>query len=274
MTDNMSSAEQTNSSTGNEGCPCIDASQILASLDPRSCTTSDGEIGVLLTRESASCVPTYYGSNACLQHDRLYNEVCEELDDAKTFCLHNWCYVDMTSCKTNSSERVYRSNYFGENPGLFFPSEVPDELFFSYTTCNSTENQPTLSLSVLGGAEIISLSTAVPPMGYKRDAAGEIARYSNSSLWTNEYINDSIPFEGFYIDYVQELMKLSNGDITTINFTHPSNNANAMHPSSSGTAVIQDIADGLVDMAVGPFWMTGERLKLAAFTVPIGKSLT
>ena len=207
----------------------------------------------------------------------LYNEVCEELDDTKTFCLHNWCYVDMESCKTNSFERVYRSIYFDESPEMYFPSDVPIDLFYSYTTCNSTAldgemDKPTHS--VLGGVNIISLSSDIPPMAYKRDDAGEIIRYSNSGLWMNEYKNDSIPFEGFYIDYVKELMKLSNGDIATVNYTHPSNNAKSMHPESSGTAVIQDIADGLVDMAVGPFWITGERLRLAAFTLPIGKSLT
>jgi len=32
---------------------------------------------------------------------------------------------------------------------------------------------------------------------------------------------------------------------------------------------VQDIEDGLVDMAVGPFWITGQRLKIASFTLPI-----
>ena len=38
---------------------------------------------------------------------------------------------------------------------------------------------------------------------------------------------------------------------------------------SSFTAAVQDIEDGLVDMSVGPFWITAQRLQMAAFTIPI-----
>ena len=32
---------------------------------------------------------------------------------------------------------------------------------------------------------------------------------------------------------------------------------------------MQDLEDGLVDMSVGPFWVTADRLKKFAFTVPL-----
>ena len=44
-----------------------------------------------------------------------------------------------------------------------------------------------------------------------------------------------------------------------------------MHPTSIFTAAIQDVKDGLVDMAVGPYWVTGERLRLTSFTIPFRK---
>lgn len=35
-----------------------------------------------------------------------------------------------------------------------------------------------------------------------------------------------------------------------------------VHPTSSYTATVQDIEDGLIDMGVGPFWITGETLSI------------
>jgi len=46
-------------------------------------------------------------------------------------------------------------------------------------------------------------------------------------------------------------VRVSNGDIGGLNFTHVSRASNLEHPSSSYTAAVQDIANGLVDM-VGP----------------------
>jgi len=56
-------------------------------------------------------------------------------------------------------------------------------------------------------------------------------------------------------------------------YTFGSASSRLLHPTSSFTAVVQDVKDGLVDMGVGPYWVTGERLKMASFTVPIGESL-
>jgi len=38
-----------------------------------------------------------------------------------------------------------------------------------------------------------------------------------------------------------------------------------VHPQSSFTAAVQDIMDGLVDMSVGPFWITSEFLNILIF---------
>ena len=47
-----------------------------------------------------------------------------------------------------------------------------------------------------------------------------------------------------------------------------SSNANA-YMNMIMAAAIQDIEDGLADMAVGPFWISGERLLMTSFTVPL-----
>jgi len=63
--------------------------------------------------------------------------------------------------------------------------------------------------------------------------------------------------------------QFSNGDIKQVNNTHVSKSSYLMHPTSSFTAAVQDISDGLVDLSVGPFWVTPQRLKMSAFTIPI-----
>jgi len=47
-----------------------------------------------------------------------------------------------------------------------------------------------------------------------------------------------------------------------------------VHPASSFTAAVQDIEDGLVDMAVGPFWVTSQRLQMASFSLPFSYDKT
>ena len=116
---NRIAIENSATSTGKEGCPCINETASLASLTERSCkiTTDSGqeEFGVLLTAEGP-CVPYSYGSSACLQHDALYDARCK--DTASGDCLQYWCYVDAPKCRRSSTERVYRSDYFSRNDGV------------------------------------------------------------------------------------------------------------------------------------------------------------
>eukprot|EP00581_Thalassiosira_minuscula_P007139 CAMPEP_0183703846 /NCGR_PEP_ID=MMETSP0737-20130205/1421_1 /TAXON_ID=385413 /ORGANISM="Thalassiosira miniscula, Strain CCMP1093" /LENGTH=733 /DNA_ID=CAMNT_0025930645 /DNA_START=80 /DNA_END=2281 /DNA_ORIENTATION=+ len=269
----------------NKGCPCIDSSGILASLPknrrcilPNATTTiashddSNGlfqaeKNGVMLTL-GGSCVPINYGSSKCLQHDLIHDPNCA-LDPAgeriiPAYCIRPWCYVDLASCKRNSPERVYRSSYFP------FESEV--DLFFSYTTCNSTEadwfdvEDDIVGDRALGGIDIVAnIPTYLLPMMYKRDpSGGEIV-----SSPGDEYYDDSVPYEGVYIHYVKQIMEISKGDIKNITMTHKSIASSLVHPQSSFTAAVQDLEDGLVDMAIGPFWITGQRLKMTAFSIPI-----
>ena len=74
---------------------------------------------------------------------------------------------------------------------------------------------------------------------YKRDSNGVYER-------GDEYYNDSIPYEGVDIHYLKQIMEV-------LTFTHRSKVSDIEHPTSIFTATLQDIQDGLVDMAVGPF---------------------
>lgn len=100
-----------------------------------------------------------------------------------------------------------------------------------------------------------------------RDAMSQ--RFHHHSSHFDSYVF-SVPYKGVLPDFMQSLQDLSMGDIN-VTYTYGSRSSKLLYPFSAYTAAIQDIKDGLVDMAIGSYWITGERLKMAAFTVPISK---
>jgi hypothetical protein len=183
------------------------------------------------------------------------------------YCFQTWCYVDAKSCKKNSEEDIYKSHYFS-----------PDyDVFYSYSTCNTTDyfwKQQLESLatnaSVVGG---ISITATVP----RDDDETLNKKWPDGTILTptemaDAYFDDTIPFGGIYIDYMNSIVKLSKGDIRNVTYTHTSKGSlNRYKAGSRFTAAVRDVQNGLVDMAVGDFWITGERLKMTSFTVPIGE---
>ncbi len=255
-------------SSGSEGCNCVDQTSVLASIENGVCTTATGEPGVYL--KFGGCVPYSYGSNACLQHDQLHDPICQEDLSTTTvppYCFLSWCYVDAASCRKNSEDVIFKSEYF--------PAQY--DIFYSYSTCNSTDYfwQQHLEsfankVSVIGGSNI---SAIIPEYQYpvlnKQLPDGTVLNHQYER--GDEYFDDSIPFGGIYIDYINSIVALSNGDIQNVTFTHTSKASLKQYPASSFTAAVQDVGHGLMDMAVGPFWITGQRLKMTTFTVPLGE---
>merc|ERR1712176_1370328 len=100
---------------------------------------------------------------------------------------------------------------------------------------------------------------------YKRDVETNEVLLSPGE----EFYDDSIEYDGVYPAYYKQIVEYSQGDIQSIAYKHRSMSSSEIHPTSSFTAAIQDIHDGLVDMSIGPFWITPQRLKLTSFTIPI-----
>ena len=257
-------------STGNEGCSCINTTSVLASLEDRKCTTASGLPGVY--RLGGSCIAYDFGSSACLRHDLIHDPICQ-IDDLSSavvvpeWCFQSWCYVDGNSCKKNSEEDVFKSDSF---PQL--------DIYYSYTTCNSTDSfwldyvdSSLTNASVAGG---VNISAVVPsldnPVLHKELPDGTLVSYFND-VDDMYYFDDSIPFGGIYIDYVNSIVQLSKGDIQNVTYTHTSRASLKRYPMSSYTAAVQDVERGLVDMAAGPFWITGQRLRMTSYTIPLGK---
>ena len=185
-----------------------------------------------------------------------------------------------------SEQRVYRSDYFRND------DQQEGDLFFSYTTCNSTEDdwiqfqeESSEKARVLDGVDI---KAAIPsckslltdlfqpppeciqpildqtPYMFKYNETGEIILKMG-----DEYYNNSVKFDGAYVHFAQKVVELSSGDIGGLELTHKSKVGSIIHPYSSFTAAVQDIKDGLVDMGIGPFWITSDRLKMTSFTMPL-----
>eukprot|EP00585_Thalassiosira_rotula_P003175 CAMPEP_0196133054 /NCGR_PEP_ID=MMETSP0910-20130528/2434_1 /TAXON_ID=49265 /ORGANISM="Thalassiosira rotula, Strain GSO102" /LENGTH=940 /DNA_ID=CAMNT_0041392735 /DNA_START=39 /DNA_END=2861 /DNA_ORIENTATION=+ len=250
------------SKDGNEGCPCTDASDILRSFPDRSCRLPDGQDGIMLNAE-ALCVPYTYGSTVCNHHDLIYDPKCDtskELgeDDIPAYCIRSFCYVDAVTCRQSSEERVFRTDRF--------PRDDNVDLFYSYSTCGSTDEDwiQNLNESELSGKTILAIVPEYSsPIMYKRDRTGKILSKPGP-----EYYDSSVKYEGAIIEYLNELKRISKGKLN-IEYTFGSGAGKKMHSESKYTAAVQDIADGLADMAVGGFWITGQRLELTTFTVPL-----
>jgi hypothetical protein len=144
--------------TSSKGCPCINVSSVMSSFTSRICTLPTGETGTKLTVDGI-CVPYSFGSSKCLQHDLLHDPSCS-LDNmgetpVEAYCFRPWCYVD-ASCTKNSYERIYRSDYFSFDSGI--------DLYYSYSTCNSTaddwleakDGKMNDNNAVLNGASIVA----------------------------------------------------------------------------------------------------------------------
>ena len=60
------------------------------------------------------------------------------------------------------------------------------------------------------------------------------------------YLNKcSVPHEGVHIDFVKSLQDISGGDFA-VEYIHGSRASRLAHPSSPGSAAVQDVVDGIV----------------------------
>ena len=90
------------------------------------------------------------------------------------------------------------------------------------------------------------------PIMFKRDENGEPLGSAGS-----EYYDNSIGYDGIFPDYIENIVRISSGDIKNVSYTYRSRASSIIHPTSSYTATVQDIQDGLIDIGVAPFWVTG-----------------
>eukprot|EP00956_Cyclotella_meneghiniana_P012087 scaffold17153_cov65-Cyclotella_meneghiniana.AAC.2 len=198
--------------TGNSGCPCINTTNTLLQVQDRECTLQDGSRGVY-AGSGQMCVEPSYGSSFCKQHDLISDPDCSLTDNnldehlIPQYCSRPWCYVDLQQCK-KSKEIIYRSSYFDTDTGV--------DVFFSYSTCNSTSDdffeaqETALVLNGLGGIDILAnVPNYYYPYMFKKNSDGENIESTMDEGGEECYYNDTIPWEGAAIKYVQEIIQVS-----------------------------------------------------------------
>ena len=202
----------TSGGTGNSGCSCINTTDTILQVQGRECTLQDGSRGVY-AGNIRMCVAPSYGSSFCKQHDLISDPDCSLTDNnldehlIPQYCSRPWCYVDLQQCK-KSKEIIYRSSYFDTDTGV--------DVFFSYSTCNSTSDdffeaqETALVLNGLGGIDMLAnIPTYYYPYMFKKNSDGENIESTMDEGGKEYYYNDTIPWEGAAIKYVQEIIQVS-----------------------------------------------------------------
>lgn len=258
-------------------CPCIDVSQLFvdaglfvqdkyvqvlqAEPGGDNCVAGaiiDYKMGRGMPNKTAFCHPSNYGSLTCQAWDAGYPlpHACGAID-APSWCPLSWCYVDKDACRRSDKD---------VQGTLAFPA-LAGSLFFSYGTCGTatedvlsytTDQEP---ITDIGNGQVVAVGIPAMdyPMHYKRDANGSVVTGIGEL-----YFDDSVPWEGSMIDFMNAVQSTS--VFAGFNYTYSSNGARLTKPSSKWTAVVYDVGNHLLDMGGSDFWVTTERSSMTAFS--------
>jgi hypothetical protein len=243
-------------SMGVVDCPCVDAIAYGAALE--ACNVSDSnERGYWRYSDSrtgvSTCYPPSHGSQYCEAHDMIADPLCsspsENKNNPPAYCQEKWCYVDAQKCQ-KSYELYHKS---------VFPPFREEHLFYSYSTCNSSndafEEYSTFD-GIAGETLIVNIPEIRYALHYKED--------SDISDENQNYFDDNVPFKGWVIDYMDAILELSN--IGSFNYTHTSFGSKAIL-ASNNTAAVSDVKAGISDVVASSVWITTERLSMSPYTV-------
>lgn len=177
---------------GSVDCPCIDS----VFPDLLGCQTGDDG--------TPSCYPESFGASVCASHDLSVDPLCSgEEGGFPEYCTEKWCFVDFEKCKA-SSERMFLSD------------TAPDAgLYYSYSTCNSSETAWSTFLStqnLKGKYLTVTIPGYWSPAHYKLNSDGVEASWDSA-----EFYNDSVPWFGWTIEYLEALASVT--EIGGFNYT-------------------------------------------------------
>lgn len=231
-------------------CPCLQtASWPILGTDP----ITSASCNRVLVGGEVHCYPSTYGLGSCAKHDENREPHCDGSSPA-SYCAEPWCYVDPVTCR-GSTKR------FAESTILI---DGGSKAYYSYDTCGGDVSKwNDLVVNSLLSGKTLRAAVAIPyyyPDHYVEDAAGEpiksMASYGPADLPAGAKV------KGIWIDFYNEIARQAN---FTLDWRPVSGGSKGAH-SSSFTACAQDVADGIVDLCVGDYWTTEERLSMTTFT--------
>jgi len=235
--------------TGSIDCPCIDVESFFSNKTLYESKSSNGKD--LVISSLGNYLPVDYGGSYCASHDLEVDPLCNNNNKAPDYCENEWCYVDKEQCM-QSSEFLYKSNNF-------------PELYYSYSTCDSTAENWLISLStslIRNEDVLVTIPAILKPAHFKNDMSGN----------GTEYSDDSIPWKGWIIDYLDAVYDVANTDgakgIGSFKYVTVSTGRSKSN-KSQWEASIEDVGAGLSDMSASTFWVSTPRLQITPFSVPL-----
>ena len=216
-------------------CPCLQTATwpILGNDGGSTCNQ-------VLVGGEVHCYPNTYGLGSCAKHDENREPYCDGSSPA-AYCAEPWCFVESNILIDGASKAYY-----------------------SYDTCGGDASKwDDLVVNSLLNGKTLKAAVAIPyyyPDHYIEDEAGEpiksAASYAPADLPAGAKV------KGLWIDFYEKIAKEAN---FTLDWRPVSGGSKGAH-SSSFTACAQDVADGIVDLCVGDYWTTEERLSMTTFT--------
>lgn len=248
---------------GHAGCPCVDHTEgywagVIAPFlrvggtrlnitDKGACagTTVPRDFGVGCAAHDLRSCYCRDGSGEMLANctDDVAAETVDPGQCAPTSCWERFCYVDPANCKAALNPK--RSHFYAG-------------MHYSYHTCgnlNTFDVNP--HITAMAGVSELRISS---PYG----AATQTVTFEN---WRQVMVPKDAHY--FFRAMAWVLMSalkrlgVNNSQLRFINVSQESIN---QKPESKFTACAHDVALGWVDLCVGDFWETPERMKMTPFT--------
>jgi hypothetical protein len=240
--------------------------------------------------------PANYGVGSCMAHDKnLANtsaqaEVgCVPGPNQANYCGFEWCYVDPDTCgidklgceelgfKVGSYDSILcraRDKTRESYAWLEDKGKNASNVYFSYQTCGNldfytreVDEKRTVQSTIAGRVfTAVIPSDALAPWVYP---PGYVANSNLPSAKTNPAWQGN---GGILVNMMDEVAARHDPPLQPQLFKgFASKQARRFYPNSSFTACVMDVAVGRVDMCIGDFWLTTERLNMgASFLLPFG----
>ena len=195
-------------------------------------------------------MPPNYGALRCNTWDEGLPPSCGDdggvaVLEPEPWCAASFCYVDPASCDRPSD----RSAYTWADPASHAPL---GELHYSYETCgNLNSYAESRHYEQLSGMHLRVAFPGDSGAGY--------------TLYTIQHGVDEGKKDGSVWGFMAGVLKEGNVSWTPQEIS----NASRSRFNSSYSACVHDVALGELDLCIGPFWMTPERLLMAPYTTPL-----
>ena len=223
--------------SGEMECPCI--------------TSSSALYAGLTSDLVASGLPMSYGTQGCEAYDNETNYTTNCLKNSEEYCLHQWCYVDMTMCPKDKQLCEAAGGKLGSDVSPYcrtrpntmsslYDATLP--YFYSYETCGfkNKYNKTKLYEPIVDHVMKVQLLESSPWL-FKRE---------DGTTWSG-------PLYDFFTESLKHFAPA------------PALNHETGRNRSDGTgaypACVDDVAVGNVDVCVADLWVLPERYALVFF---------